>query len=431
MVLCPERYPEASPLELLEAAAQGKAALDQRWLCALLDRPADTVAAIVEFLSRDRSCDRIDLEEELILLARQLKASELVPFLMDRVRRYAEDIPELLFETVASYGELVWEPLLNLYRELGPKRAGDVAFLLVSLGLVRPEIDQILSELEQLDREEAEFCRQVYEQVRQGERQPESEDWDLWSRFPEKDDPPFETLPYEERIEFFACESAETREAAARSLFNISELPPAVIKKLIQVAREDPDPRVRAAAWRSLSLEAERFRLVDGMLERLKDPATPAVEKGGLIVALVDKVTDPRVRRFVIELYDQPEARAYALEAMWRSLDLRFARFMIEHLQDPDPQIREQAILGAGYLGAVAALPQIERAIDDDRFRHAALVAYSLLAPMELTPEGARKLFEEIDERAGGLSVDEADLVREAIDSRMILHRKRPVFSVD
>lgn len=429
MPICPEQYSELPPLELLEAASQGKAALDHRWLRALLERPQESVAAIARFVQEDRSRDRVDLEEELILLARHFRAPELLPYLLQLARRYSQDIPELLFETIASYGEQAFEPVLALYRELGPAKAGDVPFLLVSLGVENPEVDRVLKELATVDAEDAEFCRRVYEEIRRGERRAEPEPVNLWELFPEKDQPAFDELPFDERLEFFDCPSPETREAVAKSLFNLQDLPRRVIDKLIDVAQNDPDARVRAAAWRSLSLEAERRGILDKMLQRLEDPATPDVEKGGLLVALVDNVSDPKVRRFIIELYDKPEARAYALEAMWRSLDPRFAQFMVDHIDDPDPKIREQAILGAGYLGATAVLSRIERLLTDDQFRHPALVAYSLLAPVELKPEEVRKLLEAIDNKAGGLSTDEVELVKEALDSRMVLHRKKPVFS--
>ncbi|MBV9675041.1 MAG: hypothetical protein JO185_01805, partial [Acidobacteriaceae bacterium] len=64
-VLDPDQLTNASPVEVLQAAARGHLGVDHRFLHALLDRPEQSLPAVVEFSRRDRSGDAVDLTPEI------------------------------------------------------------------------------------------------------------------------------------------------------------------------------------------------------------------------------------------------------------------------------------------------------------------------------------------------------------------------------
>jgi hypothetical protein len=122
------------------------------------------------------------------------------------------------------------------------------------------------------------------------------------------------------------------------------------------------------------------------------------------------------------------EARAKALEAMWRSFDRGFSSYFPAHVDDPDEAIRRQAILGVGYLGIGSAAERLRQYFDDEHWRPDALYAWALSTPAEITRGRIRGLFRKIDRTAGGLSAGEAELVQLALDQRLLLHGLEPVF---
>ena len=116
---------------------------------------------------------------------------------------------------------------------------------------------------------------------------------------------------------------------------------------------------------------------------------------------------------------------------MARSFDKRFADYPPKHLDDPDPAIKTQAIWGVGYLNLSSEAPRLEELFDDDEFRSDALFAYALSVPGETSPGRVRALMKKVEEAARGFREDEEDLVRIALDQRLMLHGKDPVFFPD
>ncbi len=419
MILTPQQYAGASAYQLLEAAARGYVSIDHRFLHALLDEPERTLPDIVRFAMEmeDREGDRLDLEEDLVMIARHLRAPELLPFLLKLVREMPADVPELLVETVCSFREAALEPLLELHREVGMRPNTEIPFLLASLGIKDERVEQVLAEAEKAGHEEAVFYWSIYRDIAGSADEPEP--FDIYEYYPEHDTPPFSVLSPEERLEFLEAEDPELRAAALATLGDEVYLSDKVVRRIHDVARSDPDPRVRGAAWRALALEIEDEQLHEEMRERLQQMDTPAEERAGLIVALAPDADEHRIRRRVLELYEKPETKAAALEAMWRSADRTFGPLVRQALDDPDPRIREQALMGVGYLQMKGELGRVKAMFDDPNLRPAALMAYALAMPTKVTPGHMRSLFKKIEEAAGGLEAAEAHLVQMALDQRL------------
>lgn len=426
MILTPEQYSSRSPYELLEAAARGHAAIDHRLLEALLADRARLVGDLVRFLAEDHSRRRLDLRLDLLPLIRHLRAPETLPFLIELVELWAVDAPDALVETICEFGEAALEPLLDLYRRLGPGSASVVPFLLASLGVKDERVEKALAEVEAADPEEGAFCREIYERTRDAET---GEPFDLWKEYPERSEPPLDLLPEEEVLEFLASPSAEHRAAAARYLGDRTELDRQTLDRLIAAGRNDPDPSVRAEAWRALvGREEEVAKIKEELFARLDDDSVSSIEKAGLVVALAESADHPLVRAGILRAYEQPATRARALEAMWRSLDRGFARYFPPHLDDPDPDVVAEAIAGIGHLRIVSALGRLERFFDDDDLRPLALMAYTLAMPGPVTPGRVEGLFRKVEQLAGDLDPEEAEIVRRSLDSRLMEAGYSPYF---
>jgi hypothetical protein len=127
------------------------------------------------------------------------------------------------------------------------------------------------------------------------------------------------------------------------------------------------------------------------------------------------------------ELYGIPEARAKALEAMWRSLDRSYADYFVRHLDDPDSEVQRMAIRGVGYCQVRGEVNHLKEFFDDEDVREDALFAYAMAAPADPTPSRMRSLFNKIDAEAS-LNDEERELVALALDERMMLAGKDRIF---
>ena len=65
---------------------------------------------------------------------------------------------------------------------------------------------------------------------------------------------------------------------------------------------------------------------------------------------------------------------------------------------------------------------------DDEETRGQALFSYALAAPGKTTEKSVQKLFEKIDELAGGLTHGESEAVASALDGRLEREGLEPVF---
>lgn len=140
----PDKLQEYSPAEVLDAAARGHLGLDHRFLHALIDRPEQTLSALLKFAVRDYRNDTVDLSEDVIALIRLWRAPEGIPFLIAYLREDPENISDEAIETLVEIGQPALDPLLALYEELDESQSGEIAFILASLRIRDERILKIL-----------------------------------------------------------------------------------------------------------------------------------------------------------------------------------------------------------------------------------------------------------------------------------------------
>jgi hypothetical protein len=464
LFLDPNRLLEAPPAEVLEAAAAAHLGLDHRFLHSLVDRPAEALPAALQFAKRDRSHDAVDLAPELIALFRYWKTPEAVPFYIGYIREAPEDIPDEVVEGLVEIGEPALEPLLTLYKDLGNAELGEVAFILANLGVhdprvrnilldrlendpsdgvfllslygdpaARPAIEKKAGELgeasEALRNEFAETLEQLTATPTYGRSQAarDSDAFDIWALYPGEADVPVELLDEDERAELLQHPVASMRAAAAASFFN-RELSADLRNKLLALARNDPAGSVRARAWEALTNATDQTEVVEAMLHALRNPELGMEERGGLLVGLAPEADRNEVRVAMLDLYNTSQGRAKALEAMWRSLHPSFREFFPKHLEDPELEIRRAAVWGVGYYGLKTELDRVRKLFDDEDLRSDALFAYALAVPAELSRGRMQGLLARIEKDGHGLSEMEEELVKAALDERLMRVGKEPFF---
>lgn len=460
MLLHPDQYVSVSPPALLRAAADGCIGLDQRFLRVVLDRFEEFLPELVRAGLEDRDAP-VPLEDDLIALFRFRPRVEALPFLVDCLRLHPYDIQDELLEAFCRLGAEALTPLLGLYEELGPAKSAEVAFVLAALQVRDPRVQHILIERLHKDPDGGAFLLGVYGdpaalpelqkaldaedglptaaagELRYAMRrlnEPEPavalDPYDIWSDYPEVAGPRFDLLPAVERLQFLECPWAEYRRDAVAS-FDLEEREDqAVRQRIFDLALKDPAPAVRGKAWEALRGFTEKNGIGAAMLERLRDAGAPIVERCGALLGLAF-TEDPEVHRHIPEFYERPEARAAALETMWRTADPAFAPFFSRHLDDPDVELQRQAITGVGFLRMHAEAGRLEKFFDNEELRTEALFAYASAVPGKVTALHARQVFAKIEDLAGGLSPEEEDLVKAALDHLLELYGRKPVFSAE
>ncbi|HYZ87427.1 MAG TPA: HEAT repeat domain-containing protein [Bryobacteraceae bacterium] len=457
-MLSPERYAEMPVYELLQAAASGKIGVDHRFLHAIVDRPDDAIPDLLRWGLSDHEEDPIDLEDDLIAIFRHLKRPEAVPYLTHVIKLDPEYTPEELVPAFLSIKDEALEPLLELYDELDEEQSGDVAFMLAALRIPDERVLNILVErleydagdaalmlglygdpaarepleqmLEQIPAEDLHLQNEVKSALEQlGRPVDETPDaYDIWEDYPEYASPHFDLLDDSERLDMLRTgPTPEVRAAAAASFVN-RDLSESARKAIFQAAQTDESPEVRGAAWEALHNELDQGDIRKAMFARLSDESAPLEERAGALVGLSLQATKPDVRPYVLEFYENPDTRARALEAMWRSLDREFLQYPPQHLDDADGEVRRQAIWGVGYLTITSAAERLIPIFQEDEFRPDALYAYALSTKHETSRAYIKRLLRRIEELAGGLTEDEQELVQLALDERLALYGHEPVF---
>jgi hypothetical protein len=467
LLLNPDKLSDVPPAEVLNAAARGHIGLDHRFLHALLDRSEESMPAVLEFGKRDRSHDAVDLAPDLIAIHRHWKRPDSLDFLINYIKEAPTDVPDEAIEAVVELGQAALEPLLTLYGELDETESGEIAFMLANLGVRDPRVLELLLERMEYDLSDTLLLLGVYgdpqargpleitgadlpasegqlkQEIREtletldaaaavgAKPERESEPFDIWSQYPERAELPIELLDEEERLNLLATSpSPDVRAAAASSFFN-RELSDEQRTKLLSTATSDDAPDVRARAWEALMNSTEDANVAAAMLEALRNPETTLEERGGLLVGLAPEADRNEVRQAIEQLYSNPSGRAKALEAMWRSIHPSFRDYFPKHLDDSDVEIQRGAIWGVGYYGLKAELERLRKLFDHPDLRSDAIFAYALASPGELSRGRMKGILARIEKDAHGLSDIEEDLVKAALDERLMLAGKEPFFSAE
>ena len=458
MAITPATLTQHSSYEVLDAIAKGQLGFDHRALRRILEDPA----GVSQFAAEEHSKHAVNLENELVALFRYLRTPDAVPFFIEFIRREPLDLPDELTDAIYPVRQAALEPLIKLYEELGEEDGAEIVFLLAAfriqddrvlkillehlefdagdgalcLGLygdlaAKPALEKLLAELD--DAEDSHLRQDIADAIEQLGRPFDTEapaSYDIYEDFPETALPEFDLLSEEERLEFLGSPDPEYRSGCASS-FRQDELPDKVRNALFERAKSDPEPSVRAACWEALGTEYERKEIREAMIARLQDASVPAIERAGALLGLASDADKPPMRRYTEEFYANEETRAAALQAMWRSLDRSFAPLFPKHLDDENHEIREQAIIGSGYLAVAESAPKLRDLLQDDEVRADALFAYALCVQAEITKGRVRPLLRKIEDEAGGFSDSEEELVQVALDERLLLNGQPPVFFPD
>ncbi len=176
-------------------------------------------------------------------------------------------------------------------------------------------------------------------------------------------------------------------------------------------------------------MRLKRQEVVEAMLTALRNPEISIEERGGLLVGLAPEADRNEVRIAIVDLYTVAQGRAKALEAMWRSLHPSFREYFAKHLDDSNLEIRRGAVWGIGYYGLKSELDRLRDLFDDEDLRSDALFAYALAVPAEISRGRIKGLLTRIEKEADGLSEMEEELIKAALDERLILAGKEPLFS--
>ena len=464
LFLDPNKLNQYPPAEVLESAAQGHLGLDHRFLHALLDREAEALPAVIAFGQRDRSKDEVDLAPELIALFRHWKSPEALPFLVNYIAEAPEDVPDEVIEALVEIGAPSLDPLIELYDKLHESESGEVAFVLANLRLHDPRILKLFIDRLSYDLSDTVLLLSIYgdaaavpaldaaiaglgagelelkkeiSAVRDAlasgaavaeKAKVEEEPFDIWSGYPQEAELPVDLLNEDDRTALLDHPIESVRTAAVSSFFN-RNLTPHQRKKILDRAKNDESPEVRGEAWQALTSATEEPEVVDAMLSALRRNEMPVRERGGLLVGLAPESDRNEVRAAITELYKQPAGRAKALEAMWRSVHPSFRDNFAKHLNDSDIEVRRAAVWGVGYFGLRSEMEKIRKFFENEELRSDALFAYALAMPGDVSRGRVKGLLARIERDAHGLSELEEDLVKAALDERLMLAGKEPFFT--
>jgi SEC-C motif len=460
VLIDPAQFHSIPAYDLLVAASEGQIGIDQRLIHALVDNPEKTLPDILRFASAHYRQAPIDLEEDLISILRHLRSPEALPYFLESVRRHLEDVPNELAEAIVAIGAPALEPLLSMYHEVGEEQGGEIAFILAELQIRDPRILELLLERLEYDAHDGALLLEIYgdpaaipaieamaagisddeelrndlldhiHTIRETQREPYTWDFDIWDRYPETATPEFSLLREEDRFNLLSSDSAELRAAAAQSFFE-ADLSAEVLARLLDMARHDPDATVRGNAWAALADQTTEPEIQRSLTEALTDPNRPLAERAGAALALSRESERPEVFRAIEELYQKGDSRRRALEAMWRSLDRRFGKYAAQSLDDPDFRIQREAVRGIGLLGVHSEAARLRPLFEDPDLREDALHAFAMSTPCDVTRPRVRALYPKIEELAGGLTDEEHEVVKDALDFRLEMHGLKPVFGTD
>jgi HEAT repeat protein len=221
-----------------------------------------------------------------------------------------------------------------------------------------------------------------------------------------------------------ALEDADARVRLAGVECALEDRSPALLHKLLELLKSDPQAVVRAAAAEALSrfallaeledLDAESARRVrSGLLETVRRDGEHDRVRSAALAAL-GYFSDVAMMEELASAFSTPELRLGAVRGMGRSADPRWTDRLMPVLGADDPQIRQEAARALGEIEDERAVTPLVEVIDDpvqdvrlaviealghiggDEAREALL--YAAEDPQDTIREAAEKALEEIEE---------------------------------
>lgn len=459
-MILPEHFDNTPPEQLLRAAALGRLGMDQRLIRSLLGRPEATLDALDRLAFAEDDERMVDMREPFFDLYRALGSPRAIPYYLKLVRGNPSEIPDEVVEAFAAQGAAALDPVLACHAEMEPEDAADLVFLVAAMGArdervravmretlardpyegalsigllgdpaLAPDLESALAALPPSAQSERKALRDALESL----AAPAPRDlpqFDIFSLYPAAAPPLLEVMPEEEVLPFLACESAEYRAAAARSLGD-DDYSDTARDALIRHARADESAEVRAEALRALGARAGEQPVEDLLRKTLLDEQAGEEIRAGALIALAPPSGAGPLQPVLLRFYENERTRGAALEAMARSRDARYVKYFAANLRHEDQAIARQAVQGVGAIPLPALALELVPLFGDPGLREDALLSYALSVSAPITPKSVSKLFDRIEEKAGGMTTDESELVALALDRRLEMEGFRPVFFPD
>ena len=452
MPILPSEFDSYSSYDLLREAEAGRIGFDQRLIDSLSARPEESLADLARFSNEIHDDALLDCGEQVFDLFRHFNSPLAIPFYLRLAAPSEEGIPDDVVEAFTALSEPAIDPLLGAIAAAGDDDRADLVFILAALAVhdervravleetlrtdpyegalcvglngdpaLRPAVEAALAELpadEQWieERKALELCLGQLDAAPAERDRPE---FDIRRLYAPASPPLFSALPESLVEEYLACPLAEYRRDAALSLCD-EVYNDDTCEALLRQAREDSEAEVRAACLRALGSVVEQNSAVrDFLLEVLAKPDLSPAERAAATVALATETGRSAVHESIHALYEAPETRADAIEAMWRTHDLRYRKYFSENLQHADPLVRRAAVTAVGVYPIEELAAELVPLFEDEETRDQALFSYALAAPGKTSEKAVQKLFEKIDELSGGLTPAESESVGTALDARL------------
>ena len=172
--------------------------------------------------------------------------------------------------------------------------------------------------------------------------------------------------------------SDDVRERATKGLWECDDR--SIIRPLLDLLRNDPSPKVRAAAAVSIAKFADMAQ--DGKLlqrdgERMKQALVDVIDAEADVdvrrraIEAVASFNTPDIEQIIRDAYESSDARLKqsAIYAMGRSSDPRWLSIVMEEMRHDDSSIRYEAAGACAQLGDESVVPQLIGLIKDDDFQ--------------------------------------------------------------